>query len=103
MPIVLLFIGAIFSTIGDVFMKKWVLIKSPLLFVLGLICYLMGLVFLSFTYHYKNITVATLTFLILNILIFSLINWIYFKESLTKSQIGGIILGIITLAILESV
>lgn len=99
--LLLLIIGAFIDTVGDIIMKEWVINKNPWLFALGMFIYLVGLGFLAFSYNYKNIAVASVIFVILNVVALSLVSWFYFKEVLTPIQIVGIIVGIVAIFILE--
>ena len=99
--IILLAIGALIDTGGDIIMKKWVISKNPYVFALGLLTYLLGLAFLAFSYKYKNIAVASVIFVIMNIVMLSFVSWIIFKEALSPLQIAGIIVGIIAIVLLE--
>ena len=100
-PFILLFIGGSVLTIGDVVMKKWVVNNNGFLFVGGLIIYLIGLVFLAYSFKYKNIAVASTIFVIFNVITLSLVSWFYFKETLTPFQIIGILLGLGSIIFLE--
>lgn len=99
--IVLLAIGAFIDTIGDIIMKKWVVDKNVWVFVMGMLTYLIGLGFLAYSYNYKNIAVASVIFVIINIVMLSVVSWFYFNETLSPLQIIGIIVGVIAIIILE--
>ena len=99
--IILLAIGAFIDTIGDIIMKKWVISHNIWLFVFGMFTYLVGLGFLAYSYNYKNIAVASVIFVILNIVMLSIASWFYFGESLSRLQIIGIVVGITSIIILE--
>ena len=96
-PFILLFIGGSVLTIGDIVMKKWIANNNIFLFIIGLIIYLIGLIFLAHSFKYKNIAVASTIFVIFNVITLSIVSWFYFKETLTPFQIIGIILGIISI------
>jgi len=64
-PILLLFIGGVILTAGDLVMKKWVISPNLYLYISGLLIYLVGMMFLVKTYKYENIAVASLIFVIL--------------------------------------
>ncbi|EKD24332.1 MAG: hypothetical protein ACD_81C00051G0004 [uncultured bacterium] len=100
-PYLLLFLGGCTLTVGDIIMKKWVLNNDRLLFIFGLLVYLVGLVFLSYSFKYKNIAVASTIFVIVNIATLSLISWAYFKEPLSPLQMVGITLGVSSILFLE--
>lgn len=99
--IILLATGAFIDTLGDIIMKKWVINKSIWIFALGMFTYLVGLGFLAYSYNYKNIAVASVIFVILNIIMLSIASWFYFNETLSILQITGIIIGIIAIIVLE--
>lgn len=87
-------------TIGDIVMKKWVSSNNSSLFIIGLAIYLIGMIFLAYSFKYKNIAVASTIFVIFNIVTLSIVSLALFKESLTVSQIIGIIFGIISIIFL---
>lgn len=101
LPLVLLFVGGSILTIGDVIMKKWVINNSNLLLASGLAIYLIGLIFLVYSFKYKNIAVASTIFVIFNIITLSVVSWFYFKETLSPLQLIGIVMGIGAIIFLE--
>jgi len=100
-PLLLLFIGGIILTIGDIVMKKWVGSHSFYTYILGLGIYLVGLNFLAQSFRYKNIAVASVIFVIFNVAILSFVSWFYFREKLSVLQLAGIAMGIASIVILE--
>lgn len=100
-PFLLLFIGWSILTIWDIVMKKWVINNSITLFIIGLTIYLAGLIFLAFSFKYKNIAVASTIFVIFNTLTLLFVSWFYFKETLNTFQIIWILLAIISIIFLE--
>ena len=101
MGLLLLFFGALIDTMGDIIMKKWVINQNISTFILGMFTYMIGLSFLAYSYNYKNIAVASVIFVILNIVMLSFVSWLYFGESLSKYQILGIVVGVLAIIILE--
>jgi len=101
LPIILLFIGGMVLTVGDIFMKKWVAVDRPVFYIVGMIIYLIGLNFLAQSFKYKNIAVASVIFVAVNVITLSLVSWWYFKESLSLLQILGIVVGLASIVILE--
>lgn len=101
LPIILLLIGGVVLTAGDLIMKKWVVTSSGFLYFAGLAVYLLGLIFLVESFKYKNIAVASTIFVIFNIIILALVSWIYYKETLSILQLVGIIMGITSVIVLE--
>ncbi len=99
--LLLLFIGGLLLTAGDIIMKKWVINNSFYFYFFGIIIYLVALNFLAQSYKFKNIAIASMIFVIFNIITLSIVSWFYFKETLSPMQILGIVLGISSVIILE--
>ena len=100
-PILLLFIGGLILTAGDLVMKKWVITPHFYLYIIGLLIYMIGMMFLVETYKYENIAVASLIFIIFNIITLLIFSWFYFKEPLSLMKIVCLLLGIISITLLE--
>jgi multidrug transporter EmrE-like cation transporter len=99
--IIILAAGAFVDTMGDIIMKKWVIDKNIWIFVFGMFAYMIGLGFLAWSYNYKNIAVASVIFVIMNIVMLSVASWFYFHETLSLLQIVGIVIGIVSIVVLE--
>jgi multidrug transporter EmrE-like cation transporter len=97
----LLAIGGVVLTIGDLFMKKWVVSNFFWIYIIGMFFYIIGLNFLAFSFKYKNIAVASVIFILINIITLLLFSYFYFKEKLGIYEIAGITLGIIAIIMLE--
>lgn len=100
-PIFLLLAGGLILTAGDILMKKWVINNSPGFFIFGLVVYLLGLIFLALSFKYKNIAIASVIMVIINVTTLLVFSWFYFKETLTPLQLIGIGLGIVSILFLE--
>jgi len=101
MGLLLVLFGGLILTIGDIFMKQWTYTNNRITFMIGLFTWIVGLVFLAFSFKYKNIGIASLIFSLSNVITLTLFGWLYYKDILTLNQIIGIILGIIAVIILE--
>ncbi|MDD5039559.1 MAG: SMR family transporter [Patescibacteria group bacterium] len=101
LPFALLFIGGIILTAGDVVMKQWVETNRRMLYIAGLIIYLLGMIFLAQSFRYKNIAIASVIFVFFNVATLLLVSWLYFKEGLTPVQLAGVALGLASVAIME--
>ncbi len=99
--LILLLLGGIIVTVGDIFMKKWVSTDSHIFYIIGIIIYLIGVNFLAFSFKTKNIAVASVIFVIFNVSIISVVSWLYFKEALSLMQVLGILLGLVSIIVLE--
>lgn len=100
-PLILVFLGGIVLTIGDLVMKKWVGNSSPFLYGLGLTIYLIGMVFLSQSFKFKNIAIASLMLVLFNVIILLIVSWFFYQEKLSTIQMIGVFLGLISIIILE--
>jgi multidrug transporter EmrE-like cation transporter len=99
--IILLLVGGLILTIGDIFMKKWVVSNNAYIYLTGMAVYLIGLNFLAQSFRFKNIAVASVIFVIFNVVTLSIVSWFYFKETLSPLQIIGMVIGIISIVVLE--
>ncbi len=100
-PLLLLFIGGVVLTIGDIVMKKWVAMSNAWFYVIGLVIYLAGLNFLAQSFKYENMAIASMIFVIFNVVTLAMVSWIYFKERLSFFGVVGIVLGIASIIVLE--
>lgn len=101
-PLLLLFLGGTTLTVADVIMKRWIEDKSQLVFWLGMLVYMIGMAFLAHSFKEKNIAVASMIFVIFNIITLAIVSHVFFHEPLSLQQIIGISVGILSVAIMES-
>jgi len=101
LPIILLLAGGVIVTIGDIAMKKWVVSNLASFYLIGMIIYIVGLNFLAQSFKYRNIAVASVMFIIFNVVTLSIVSWLYFKEPLSTPNIIGMALGIIAVIVME--
>ncbi|MDD4937984.1 MAG: hypothetical protein PHX34_03125 [Candidatus Shapirobacteria bacterium] len=98
---ILIFTGGVVLTIGDLVMKKWVNSGTSIFYVLGLIVYMVAMVFLSQSYKYKNIAVASLMLVLFNIITLLIVSWFFYQEKLSLVQFIGVFFGLVSIVILE--
>lgn len=101
MGIIILVIGGVLLTIGDIFMKEWLIKNSNVFFGAGLIIYFISMVLLAISYKFENIAIASTIIEIINTISIILIFTIFFKESMSVVQIIGLIFGVISLILLK--
>ena len=101
LPFVLVFLGGTVLTVGDLMMKKWVEGGNFFIYGLGLFIYLIGMVFLSQSFKFKNIAVASLMLVLFNIITLLIVSWFLYQEKLSTIQFVGIFLGLVSIVILE--
>lgn len=86
---------------GDVFFKKWTLENKPLLMWAGFVIYSMGALCWAFSLKYEMLSKAISVFTILNLLIVVLIGAIFFKENISLMAKIGILLGLVSILMIE--
>ncbi|MBX9809723.1 hypothetical protein K2X92_05025 [Candidatus Gracilibacteria bacterium] len=96
-----LFIGGILLTLGDIALKKWAISDKYMFYGLGLFLYLIGIIFFSFTLREKNLAIANTILVTVNIISLACVSHFYFEEKLSIVQLGGIILCMIGVIMLE--
>lgn len=93
--------GAIFDAFGDVLMKNWVINSSKFHFISGMVFYVIGLSFLAYSFTFKNMVVASVLFLVFNVLFLSLVNWLHFNETLNSREVLALSFGLVTIVLFE--
>lgn len=101
MAIIILIIGGLLLTVGDIFMKEWLIKNSNTFFIIGLIIYFISMVLLALSYKFENIAIASTIIEIINTISVILIFTIFFKENLSITQIAGLVLGVISIILLK--
>ena len=96
-----LILGGVILTIGDIFFKFWAKNPHIWMYLIGIIIYIIGLMFLIQSFRNTNIAVASAIFVIANIVTLTIVSWMYFHEPLSLIQIIGIILAIVAIFLLE--
>ncbi len=105
LPLIILFIGGLVLTAGDILFKFWVEKSGTYfsnLYVIGILLYLIGSMFLVQSYKYDiNIVAAGIIQVLFNTIILVVVSYFYFHESLTTLQVVGVILGIISIYLIK--
>lgn len=86
---------------ADIFFKKWSLENKQVVLYLGLVFYFVGTVFWAISLKYEYLSKAVSVFTIINLIAVVLVGIIYFKEDLSLINKVGILLGIISIALIE--
>lgn len=94
-------LGVIFEIVGDVFFKKWTINDKSILMWVGFVIYAVGALFWAYSLKYEMLSKAISIFTILNLVIVALIGMIFFKEEISIVGKLGIILGIISIILIE--
>jgi spermidine export protein MdtJ len=96
-----LFAGGILLTLGDIALKKWAVTDKYVFYWLGLFLYLVGIVFFSYTLREKNLAIANIILVTVNIISLTCVSYFYFDEKLTLVQFIGILLSLVGVILLE--
>jgi multidrug transporter EmrE-like cation transporter len=105
-PVKLIFFGLIltatlFEVVGDIFFKKWTIDNNNLILIVGFVIYFVGTIFWAFSLKYEYLSKSISVLTILNLIAVALVGVLYFKEDLTLVNKIGIILGILSVALIE--
>jgi len=101
MNLLILFIGGLILTFGDIIMKKWVISNSPITYIQGMILYLVGLNFLAYSFRQKDIAVASVIFIVFNVVTLAIAGKILFDESLSTVKIVSMTLALSSIVVME--
>lgn len=106
MPLKILFwifiiLGVGLEIVGDFFFKKSAVENKSIFLWVGFAIYLIGTLFWALSLKYELLSKAISVFTILNLVIISLIGVIFFKENLSLMAKVGILLGIISIVLIE--
>lgn len=99
--ILILLVAGITLTVGNLVAGKWVQNNNKFLYILVLFLYMIGLNFLIYSYKFEDIAVASITMEIFNIVTLTIAGRFLFKENITKTELAGIMVGIIAIIVLE--
>jgi multidrug transporter EmrE-like cation transporter len=99
--LIIVFVGAVFYTVGDLFFKEWVTHNRTLFLCIGVLVEIVGLVLLANSFKYRNMAVANITMETINSILLVAISWIFFKEQLNFGQMAGIAISLVGLYLLE--
>jgi multidrug transporter EmrE-like cation transporter len=100
-PLVLLFIGGIILTVGDVIAARWVHTGGNYLYIFIMLLYMFGMFFLISSYKSEDIAVASVILVIFNVVILTIAGILFFHEGVSITKIVGILLGLIAVVLLE--
>ncbi len=96
-----MFLGVFFEISGDIVFKKWTIENKTILMWIGFIIYSVGALFWAFSLKYEMLSKAISIFTILNLVIVSLIGIVIFKENLSVASKIGIVLGLVSIVLIE--
>lgn len=99
--LILITFAVAIEVVADIFLKKWALENRSLLFFAGIIIYTIGTIFWAISLKYELLSKAVSIFTILNFIAVVLVGIFIFKEDLSLVNKIGIVLGILSLILIE--
>jgi len=94
-------LGAGLEIIGDVFFKRWTIEHKSMLIWAGFFIYAIGALCWAVSLKYELLSKAISIFTVLNLVIVSLIGIFFFKEDISVLGKIGILLGILSIVLIE--
>jgi len=94
-------IGGLIATCGDIISKKWIASGHPMFFLLGFLVYMLAILILMISFKHEHIVIATVLYILFNILSFIIVSSVVFKEPLNTIQLIGIGIALVSMIILE--
>jgi hypothetical protein len=101
-PLVWITLGAFFLTVGDVVFRGWLANHWFGGFAATYFIYIFGLLFIMMSFFSQHIAVATISVYVLNCVAYIAIAWWFFGDTLTTAQMAGIVLGLVSMALLQA-
>jgi drug/metabolite transporter (DMT)-like permease len=97
----LIFVAVAFEVIADIFFKKWALAERNAFLIAGLALYFIGTVIWAYSLKFEDLSKAIVVFVVLNLILAVLAGVYFFGETLTAMQKVGVILGILSVVLIE--
>ena len=97
----LIFLSVALEVVGDVLFKKWSIENKSMLLFTGLLIYFIGTTFWAVSLKYEYLSKAITVFTVLNLVAVALAGVIMFKEDLSLINKLGIIVGVISVILVE--
>ena len=97
----LIIIAVALEVMADVLFKKWSVENRSAIFVLGMAVYTIGTFFWAVSLRKEYLSKAISVFTVLNLVVVALVGALYFKEELSMLNKAGIVLGVISVILVE--
>ena len=98
---ILILVAVLLEVLADVFFKKWALENKNILLYVGLLIYFVGTISWAASLRYEYLSKAIAVFTVLNLIIAVLAGVILFKEDLSLINKVGILLGVLSVIMIE--
>ena len=97
----IMLLAVLLEVTGDLFFKKWALNENFEHLHIGLFLYFLGSVFWAMSLRYETLSRAIFVFVILMLIAGTLVGVFYFNETLSTANKFGILLGLLSLILIE--
>lgn len=98
---IFIFLAVLLEMAGDIFLKKWVGDNRNIVLIIGLAVYFLGTIFWALSLRHEYLSKAISIFTVLNLVVVALVGVLYFKEHLSCINKVGIVLGVLSVILLE--
>lgn len=98
---ILIVVASVLEVIADLFLKKWSMNSRNVLFIIGVVIYFIATIFWAFSLKYELMSRAITVFFVLNMILVVLAGVLIFGEKISLINKLGILLGIISLVLVE--
>lgn len=93
--------GGVFYTLGDICIKKWAVgQQSAGYYWMGLAIWMIGMCILGYMFKYENMAVASLYVCVANVICLFIVSALMFGEPVSRVQLVGVALGIVSMVCL---
>lgn len=99
--IAMIVVGGILLTVGDVVLNNWIQAHGWKYFFIGEAFYIIATVILALSFKYKNVAVATLMGIMINIVTLVAFNYFFLHYKMSFLQMAGAGLGVVAFIMLE--
>jgi len=98
---ILIISASVLEVIADLFLKKWSITGRNYVFAAGVVIYLIATILWGFSLKYELMSKAITIFFVLNMILVVLAGVLIFGEEISLINKLGILLGIISLILVE--
>ena len=99
--LLLIAVAVLFEIIADILFKYWSMNSRTVFIVIGLIIYSVGTIIWAYSLKFNNLSKAITIFTVLNLIVIVLIGYYLFKEEVSFTNVIGILLGVISVILVQ--
>lgn len=94
-------IGGILLTVGDVALRSWFETHWKFGFTASFVIYVLGMLCMMMSFFGENIAIATVVMVLLNTILYLVISYYLYGDTLHTPQMIGIALGMVAIVFLK--